>query len=116
MCDYIVINIATNGAKSNGLSQYYTNSMALEKLLKGVSFARTQELGKLAAAEYEEVLDDRQDYTTSVSRQYQRKSLISGLKPLTLFLKIDCPSCSNPREFARLCLHHGIEGIIVTGS
>lgn len=53
MCDYLVINIATDGAKSNGLRQYYTNPGSLEKLLKGVAFARTQELGKLAAAEFE---------------------------------------------------------------
>ena len=70
MCDYVVINIATNGAKSNGLHQYYNNPAALEKLVKGVTFARAQELGKLAAAEYESVLGDKQDYLTSVSRQF----------------------------------------------
>jgi hypothetical protein len=53
MCDYVVVNIATNGAKSNGLHQYYNNSAALEKLVKGVSLARAQEMGRLAAAEYE---------------------------------------------------------------
>ena len=89
MCDYVVINLATNGAKSNGLQQYYKNSVALEKLLKGCSLARVQELGRLAAAEYETVTGDNQDYLTSVKRQYMRKSIISGLKPISLFVKLD---------------------------
>jgi hypothetical protein len=66
MCDYVVINIATDGAQSNGLNQYYHNSFALEKLMKGVAFARTQELGKLAASEYELMTGDNHDYLTSV--------------------------------------------------
>jgi hypothetical protein len=47
------------------------------------------EIGKLAAFEYEAVTQDAEEYLTSIKRHYQRTSLISNLKPMTLFLKID---------------------------
>lgn len=120
ICDYVVINLAANGAKSNGLAQYYKNSAALQKLLKGCSLARAQELGRLAASEYEMVTGDNEDYLTSVQRQYQRKGLISGLKPLSLFIKVDMQQASDPglkiREFASACLSNNIDGLIIANS
>ena len=71
MVDYVVISLCsggTGGSKSNGLYQYYSNPKALEKLLLNCSEARAQELGKLAAAEYEKVTKDNDDYLSSVSR------------------------------------------------
>lgn len=53
MCDYVVINIASEGAQTSGIQQYYRNLPALEKLLRLSSQARDQELGKLAAFEFE---------------------------------------------------------------
>jgi dihydroorotate dehydrogenase len=66
LCDYAVINISTNKAKASGLKQFYTNPTALEKLLRSVSSARLAELGKMAAAEFELVTGDNQDYLSSV--------------------------------------------------
>ena len=48
---------------------------------------RNQELGKLAAFEFEQVTNDRTDYTTSVQRMYQRNSIVSSLKPMMLFVQ-----------------------------
>ena len=60
--DYIVVSLnsgGTNGAKSSGLHQYYRNPQALHKLLSHLSKARTNEVGKLAAFDYEAAtLDD----------------------------------------------------------
>lgn len=50
---------------------------------------RTKEMGKLAAFEYEAVTKDGEDYLCSVKRNYQRTSIISNLRPMSLFLKID---------------------------
>jgi hypothetical protein len=47
-------------------------------------------MGKMAAAEYEKVIGgEENEYLTSVQRQYQRSSIISNLKPMYLFVKID---------------------------
>ena len=92
MCDYATISIARGGSKgplSAGLLQYYTNPKALDKLLKSCSTTRTMEMGKLAAFEYEAVTKDGEDYLCSVKRNYQRTSIISNLRPMSLFLKID---------------------------
>ena len=51
-CDYAVINLCYD-KNSSGIKQYYHNEKALDKLLKSVVDARNQELGKLAAYEYE---------------------------------------------------------------
>lgn len=63
MCDYVVINIASEGAQTSGIQQYYRNLPALEKLLRLSSQARDQELGKLAAFEFEQATNDITDYT-----------------------------------------------------
>ena len=34
MCDFVSIDLTTNGAKQSGLEQYYRNKAALEKLIK----------------------------------------------------------------------------------
>lgn len=56
------------GAKSSGLNQYYTNSNALDKLMKTTSSTRASELGRLAALEFEKITKDDEDYLTSVKR------------------------------------------------
>ena len=43
----------------------------------------------MAAAEYEKVIGDNDDYLTSVSRFYNRSSVISNLTPIRLFVKVD---------------------------
>ena len=61
LCDYIVVSLSSGGAygaKSSGLNQYYTNPKALDKLLKTTSDTRATELGKLAAFEYEKMIND----------------------------------------------------------
>lgn len=63
--DYAVINLCYD-KKSSGIKQYYHNDSALDKLLKSVVETRNQELGKLAAYEFEQVTNDRNDYTSSV--------------------------------------------------
>lgn len=118
----MVINLAsggTGGVKSNGLSQYYTNPAALEKLLKTVTHARSFELGKLAAAEYEAKIKDDDDYLTSVKRSYQRTSVLSTLTPLSLFLKINPEASHNPESlasFVEAALRHNIEGLVLESS
>lgn len=64
-CDYAVINL-THDKNSSGIKQYYHNEAALDKLLKSVKDARNNELGKLAAFEFEQVTKDITDYTSSV--------------------------------------------------
>ncbi len=85
MCDYTVINLC-NDKKSSGIKQFYYNDVALDKLLKNADEARNLELGKLAAFEFEQVTNDITDYTSSVKRFYLRNSVISGLKPMMLFV------------------------------
>ena len=85
-CDYAVINLC-NDKQSSGIRQYYSNEAALDKLLSAVVETRNKELGKLAAFEFEQVTNDRNDYTTSVQRMYQRNSIVSSLKPMMLFVQ-----------------------------
>ena len=92
LCDYVVISLSsggTGGPMSNGLQQYYRNPAALEKLLHIVTHARAAELGRLAAFEFEKKTNDDQDYLVTVKRNYTRSSLVSNLKPISLFVKID---------------------------
>ena len=70
LCDYMVINL-TFDAMSSGVSQYYKNPRALEKLLTQAVKSRNEELGKLAALEYEKITEkDSLDYSRSVKRVY----------------------------------------------
>jgi len=87
VCDYSVINLC-NDKKSSGIKQFYFNEAALDKLLKSAVDARNQELGRLAAFEFEQITNDITDYTSSVKRFYQRNSVVSGLKPMMLLVQI----------------------------
>jgi dihydroorotate dehydrogenase len=84
-CDYIVLNLCAD-KQSSGLKQYYNNEAALGKFLKAAVDARNHELGLLAAYEYEELVQDAADYTTSVKRFYTRNTTVSTLRPTLLFL------------------------------
>lgn len=66
MVDYVIIDLTADGIQSSGMQQYYHTSHALEKLIKSCTAARLDELGKIAAAEYEKVTNDNTDYLTSV--------------------------------------------------
>ena len=55
IADYTVLNLAKD-THSSGIRQYYRNYQSLDKLLKGAHKARVNELGKLAALEYEKHL------------------------------------------------------------
>ena len=52
VADYTVINLSKD-THSSGIQQFYKSINSLEKLLKGAQKARVNELGKLAALEYE---------------------------------------------------------------
>ena len=52
LCDYLVINLCEDNSTS-GISQYYKNEKALDKLLKQITLTRNLELGKTAAYQYE---------------------------------------------------------------
>ena len=43
----------------------------------------------MAAAEYENITNDYEDYLSSVQRYFQRTSIVSSLKPIGLFIKVD---------------------------
>ena len=97
VADYTVLNLAKD-TNTSGVMQYYKNMQSLEKLLKGAHTARVNELGKLAALEYERHLaaaGGEDDYTLSMRRVYQRTSLISTLRPMLLFVSIDVSSTSD---------------------
>lgn len=64
-CDYAVINLCYD-KNSSGIKQFYHNDASLDKLLKLAVETRNQELGKLAAFEFESVTNDKNDYTSSV--------------------------------------------------
>jgi hypothetical protein len=76
----------------------------LDKFLKGVIDARNLELGKLAAYEFEQLNNDISDYTSSVKRFYQRNSIISPLRPMSILLQIgfDDSSLEDPRTLKSL--------------
>jgi len=94
-CDYAVINLCYD-KQSSGIKQYYHNDAALDKLLKQVVETRNQELGKLAAFEFEQVKNDRTDYTTSVQRAYHRNSIVSPVKPMMLFVQFKMDDVLGP--------------------
>ena len=56
VADYTVLNLARD-THASGVVQFYRNMQSLEKLLKGAHTARVNELGKLAALEYERHLE-----------------------------------------------------------
>jgi hypothetical protein len=128
-CDYAVINLCRDKS-SSGLKQYYYNEQALDKLLKAVVTARNQELGRIAAFEYEQVTNDLTDYTTSVARQYQRNSIISSLRPMLLFLEIrlddlllsgktqasEEKALKIVKTITEKCLAHKLDGIVIQDS
>ena len=58
MCDYVIIDLTAGQAQAAGIQQYYRKHYALEKLLKACNRTRLQDLGRLAAGEYEEVIGD----------------------------------------------------------
>ena len=96
VADYTVINLAKD-THASGIVQYYKNKQSLDKLLMGANKARVNELGKLAALEYERHLvasGGQEDYTTSMGRVYQRSSLISTLRPMLLFVSVDLSETS----------------------
>jgi hypothetical protein len=76
----------------------------LDKFLKGVIDARNLELGKLAAYEFEQLNNDISDYTSSVKRFYQRNSIISPLRPMSILHQIgfDDSSLEDPRTLKSL--------------
>ena len=56
MCDFIVLNLtAPSNSLPSGLEQYYRNLPSLDKLLRLSTKARDDELGKVAAVEYEDL-------------------------------------------------------------
>lgn len=80
VCDYVVISLSTGGtgnAKSNGLNQYYYNPSALHKMLRYISKARVNELGKIAAFEFEQALEDTDDYDECVKKYYRRMAIVT---------------------------------------
>ena len=72
MCDFVTVNLTSVDPLPAGVSQYYHNPTALEKLIKEITKARREELGKVAALEYEKAYGDEDDYRSSVKRLYQR--------------------------------------------
>ena len=56
IADYVVVNLADD-IPSSGVLQYYQNTNSLNKLLATIQKARVNELGKLAALEYEKLLE-----------------------------------------------------------
>ena len=89
LVDYAVVNLTSHDALPAGLQQYYDNPRSVEKLFEAVSKARKLELGKLAALEYEKMTGDSEDYLASVGRLYTRNSIISNLRPMKLFVKVN---------------------------
>jgi hypothetical protein len=95
----------------------------LEKLISETNKARVNELGKIAALEYEKLTEGPNfDFSTSVRRVYQRTTLISSVKPLKLMIEIDPNSAGfisedSCRAFIRLlthkCLDHNISGLVL---
>jgi hypothetical protein len=84
------------------------------------------ELGKIAAFEFEKVSKEEgkelDDYSSSVSRLYNRASLISSLKPLLIFVQVDpngaaFKSKENCEAFVTTlttkCLENKINGIVL---
>ena len=53
LVDYVSLDL-THDTTAAGITQYYRNPKALEKSLTQVTKARTVELGKAAALEYEQ--------------------------------------------------------------
>ena len=122
MCDYLVINLSSDGARPAGIQQYYRNLPALDKLLKLSAKARDQELGKLAAYEFEQATEDYGDYQTTVKRVYSRNSIITAHRPLSLFVRVDPHAVFTENEarsrtyaiaLTRYCLKYGIDGIVL---
>ena len=89
MCDFVTVNLSSHDPLPAGLEQYYRNPAAIDKLLKEITKVRLEELGKVAAVEYEKAYGDLEDYTSSVRRLYQRQSVVSNLKPIKLLLRVD---------------------------
>ncbi len=62
----------------------------MDKLLKQAHKARVNELGKVAALQFESYLEkhlhEAQDFSVSVRRIYTRQSLISALRPMLLLV------------------------------
>lgn len=87
--DYTVLNLAEE-THSSGIIQYYKKGPSLDKLLKATHTARVNELGKVAALQYErfvsQELQQEEDFSTSVKRYYIRQSMLSTLKPMLLFV------------------------------
>lgn len=92
LCDYVSIDLSREAATA-GVTQYYKNPGALEKLLRETNKARLLEVGKAAALEYEHMLNRTGkaniDYSSSVGRAYQRNCLVSTVRPLLLMIQVD---------------------------
>jgi hypothetical protein len=70
LVDYITINLCVD-INSSGIQQYYKNPKALEKLISETNKARINELGKIAALEYEKYTESPDfDFSNSVRRVY----------------------------------------------
>lgn len=126
MCDFLVLNLtAPSSSMPSGLEQYYRNLPSLDKLLRLTAKARDNELGKVAAVEYEDMeaaAGHVVDYQVSVKRHYSRNSIISLHRPLIMFVKVDPYAVfqDNPLRcqsfavaLARYCLKYGIDGIVL---
>ena len=93
--------------------------------MKAVSDSRDLEMGKLAAYEYEQVTNDLADYTSSVKRFYSRASIVSPLKPMSIYLQIrfddilknstiDDPKIQKSlRSFVSKSLANQIDGLVI---
>jgi dihydroorotate dehydrogenase len=68
--DFLIMDLSGNLATS-GIKQFYKNANALRKLLSQVNEARLEVIGKAAAYEFENAIGVG-DYSTSVSRTYQK--------------------------------------------
>ena len=91
LVDYVTINLCQD-ISSSGIQQYYKSPNALEKLLLQANKARVNELGKVAAIDYEKHISKTEgdpDYSTSIKRMYTRTAVISSLKPMMIMVEID---------------------------
>ncbi len=85
--------------------------------------ARINELGKVAALQYETFLSKKkpfaEDYSTSIKRHYLRQSLLSTLRPMLIFVQVDVTKMNVSSQAPFLadlvtsCNKHSIDGIVL---
>ena len=64
--------------------------------------ARNLELGKSAAYQYEQIVHDSKDFSASVERFYKSNSVVSTLRPMSLFLQINLSKVAKKEEFLKM--------------